>query len=76
MKRKDITHELYYTIGVLEGLTYDLNLPEAVSIAISDCVDRLEIIGAQLINKDVKPNDEFTETFGRVYPAPQEAGAD
>ena len=76
MKRKEIIKELYRVVGQLEGFTYLTNMPEGVAMSLSECVDRLEIIGAQLINKDVKPNVEFTETFGRVYHAPQEAGTD
>ena len=72
MKRKEIIKELYRVVGQLEGFTYLTNLPEGVAMSLSECVDRLEIIGAQLINKDVKPNEGWAEACGRVYPAPQE----
>ena len=87
MKRKEIIKELYRVVGQLEGFTYLTNMPEGVAMSLSECVDRLEIIGAQLINKDVHGDEErknayqmagkrILEACGRVYPAPQEDGAD
>lgn len=86
MKRKEMIKQIYWVAGVLEGLSYDGSITEAVAIALGDCVTRLELIGAQLIEKDVHEDEEklerniyqmeskrIMEACGRVYPAPQEA---
>lgn len=75
MKRKEMIKEIYRVAGTLEGFTYLGNMPEGVAMAISECVERLEIVGAQLLAKDVNAH-EITEAFGRVYPAPVEEGTD
>jgi len=76
MKRKEMIRDIYKVSGVLEGLTCSPDMTESVSITLIDCVDRLELIGAQLVAKDVQMNEKPTETFGRVYPSPLEAGTD
>ena len=76
MKRKEMIKEIYWVAGMLEGFTYLTNMPEGLAMSLSECVDRLEIIGAQLVAKDVQMNEKPTETFGRVYPTPLEAGTD
>lgn len=75
MKRKEMIREIYHVAGMLEGFAYLTNMPEGVAMALSDCVDRLEIVGAQLLAKDVQKNEKPTEAFGWVYPA-QEAETD
>lgn len=96
MKCEEMIKEVYFVAGVLEGMTYAKGslMTEAMESKLADCVDRLELVGAQLISEcepleiqvvpfadisvpceeDVIDNErEPTETFGRVYPAPEEA---
>lgn len=56
MKCEEMIKEIYLVAGKLEGLSCYLNnyCNEAVISMVSDCVDRLEIIGAHLI-KDSAP---------------------
>jgi hypothetical protein len=77
MKRKEMIKEIYRVAGLLEGLSIYLqrNTSEAAVTMLGDCVDRLEIVGAQLMTKDVNDH-ETTEAFGRVYPSPVEEGTD
>ena len=61
-------------------------MTEAVTITLADCVDRLELVGAQLLDeeetidltyKDVSIYDESPqEAFGRVYPPDPEDTSD
>lgn len=51
MKYEEMIKEIYFVAGKLEGLSLYLqrNSSDAVVTSLSDCVDRLEIIGAQLL---------------------------
>lgn len=53
MKYEEMIKEIYFVAGKLEGLSLYLqrNSSDAVVTSLSDCVDRLEIIGAQLVGK-------------------------
>ena len=53
MKREEMIREVYFVAGVLEGLTYAKGglMTEAMESKLSDCVDRLELVGAQLVGK-------------------------
>ena len=68
MKCEEMIKEVYSVAGKLEGLSCYLNhyCNEAVVTMVSDCVDRLEIIGAHLI-KDSAP----VMTVGGM-PSPEE----
>lgn len=78
MKCEEMIKEIYFVAGKLEGLSLYLqrNSSDAVVESLSDCVDRLEIVGAQLIQKDVRKYEEPVERFGRVYPGQEDARAD
>lgn len=51
MKCEEMIREVYFVAGVLEGLTYAKGglMTEAMESKLADCVDRLELVGAQLI---------------------------
>lgn len=51
MKCEEMIKEIYFVAGVLEGLTYSKGslMTEAMESKLSDCVDRLELVGAQLL---------------------------
>ena len=62
MKVNEAISDLYRVIGWLEGIT---TLPSsmihgAAKAVLIDCVDRLELVGARLLDKDVN-GDEGTE---------------
>ena len=76
MTHKERIKEVYFVAGVLEGYSYLMNLPEGMAMSLSECAERLELIGAQLIKEDVENNEKPTEAFGRVYPSTMEAGTD
>lgn len=62
MKVNEAISDLYRVIGWLEGMT---TLPGnmihgAAKAVLVDCVDRLELVGARLLEKDVD-GDEGTE---------------
>lgn len=83
MKRKEMIKQIYWVAGMLEGFTYQTNLPEGMAMSLSECVERLELVGAQLITKDVHFDDgieldseKINQIFGRVYPAPLQEGTD
>ena len=51
MKCEEMIREVYFVAGVLEGLTYAKGslMTEAMESKLADCVDRLELVGAQLL---------------------------
>ncbi len=51
MKYEELIKEIYFVAGMLEGLSCCLqrHVPEAVTDTVSDCVDRLELVGAQMV---------------------------
>ncbi len=51
MMCEEMIKEIYYVAGVLEGLSCCLHrhVPEAVATQVSDCVDRLGLVGAELL---------------------------
>lgn len=53
MKYEEMIKEIYFVAGMLEGLSVYIqrNTSEAAVTMLGDCVDRLEIVGAQLVGK-------------------------
>ena len=51
MKCEEMIKEVYFVAGVLEGMTYAKGslMTEAMESKLADCVDRLELVGAQLL---------------------------
>lgn len=51
MKCEEMIREVYFVAGKLEGLSLYLqrNSSDAVVTSLSDCVDRLELVGAHLL---------------------------
>ena len=62
MKHEQMIKDVFRIAGLLEGLTCLQGQPmtEALVYVLADCVDRLELIGTQLLAKDVN-RDEGTE---------------
>ena len=72
MKREKAIGDLYRVIGWLEGIT---TLPGnmihgAAKAVLIDCVDRLELVGAQLLAEDVKPREGSEESEEDDWPKP------
>lgn len=70
MKREKAIGDLYRVIGWLEGMT---TLPGnmihgAAKAVLVDCVDRLELVGAQLLAEDVNSREGTEETAGSEKP--------
>lgn len=63
MNRDMILHYLYRVIGNLEAMTMmkGHTVNEAMITVLADCADKLEIVGAQLLAKDVKPVERAEE---------------
>lgn len=59
MNLEQVTKDIYRMAGLLEGLScmQGQTMTEAVAFMLSDCVDRLEIIGAKLLAEDVNSNE-------------------
>ncbi len=51
MKCEEMIKEIYFVAGALEGLSCTQGQPmtEASAFILGDCVDRLELVGAQLL---------------------------
>lgn len=51
MKCEEMIKEIYFVAGVLEGMAYTKGqlVTEAMESKLADCVDRLELVGAQLL---------------------------
>lgn len=60
MKYELMISDIYRVIGLLEGITMleGKTITEAVTTVLADCVDRLEIVGVQLLAKDVHDDEE------------------
>lgn len=67
MKNEQMISNLYRVIGLLEGMTMLQNImfSESVASVLNECVDNLELIGAQLLAEDVKSR-EGTEKAARA----------
>ena len=63
MSREQMIKDAFRIAGLLEGLTclQGQTMTEAVAFALADCVDRLELMGAQLLAKDVNPSEGTEE---------------
>ena len=55
LNREQMVKDCYYMAGMLEGLSCQKGqaLTEAMAYMLADCVDRLELMGAALLAKDV-----------------------
>lgn len=55
MNRDHMAKECIYMAGLLEGLTclHGQRITESMVYMLADCVDRLELMGAALLAKDV-----------------------
>ena len=67
MKVNEAISDLYRVIGWLEGIT---TLPGnmihgAAKAVLIDCVDRLELVGARLMEKEVDADEGTEEAFTR-----------
>lgn len=67
MKVNEAISDVYRVIGWLEGIT---TLPGnmihgAAKAVLIDCVDRLELVGARLLEKDVDGDEGTEEAFTR-----------
>ena len=63
MKNKQMIKDIYWIAGLLEGVTclQGQTLTEGMAFILADCVDRLELMGAQLMAEDVKPGERTEE---------------
>lgn len=63
MKREKAIGDLYRVIGWLEGITTLPNtmIHGAAKAVLIDCVDRLELVGAQLMAEDVNSREGTEE---------------
>lgn len=63
MKYEKAIGDLYRVIGWLEGITMLPNtiMPGAAKAVLVDCVDRLELVGAQLLAEDVNSREGTEE---------------
>lgn len=59
--------DLYRVIGWLEGITMlpGNMIQGAAKAVLIDCVDRLELVGARLLEKDVDADEGTEEAFTR-----------
>lgn len=59
MKREEAIRDIYKVAGLLEGFSCMQGqvMTEAVAYMLADCVDRLELIGAEMMAKDVSGNE-------------------
>ena len=59
MSNNQAVSDVYRVIGLLEGMTMmqGMTVTEGMVTVLAECVDRLEVLGAQLLAKDVS-NDE------------------
>lgn len=65
MEYKQMIKDVYYMAGMLEGLStlQGLTITEGMAFVLADCVDRLELIGAQLLDKEVGCNGSKEKAF-------------
>ena len=70
MKNKQMIKDVYYMAGLLEALSclQGQTLTEGMTFILGDCVDRLELIGAQLLAEDVKHHEGTEEAAGAEEP--------
>lgn len=70
MNNKAAISDIYRVIGLLEGLTMmqGQTITEGVAIAIGDCLDRLELLGNQLLAKDVQDDEERRRAYEKIIP--------
>lgn len=70
MKREETIRDIYKVAGLLEGFSCMQGqvMTEAVAFMLADCVDRLELIGAQMLTKDVNGDEGAEEPFGCAAP--------
>jgi len=63
MKNDWMIPMIYKVAGVLEGLScmQGQHLTEATTYILADCVDKLELVGAQLLAKEVESREGTKE---------------
>ena len=63
MKHEQMIKDIYRIAGLLEAMTClkEQTIPESMTFILVDCVDRLELMGAQLLAEDVKPREGTEE---------------
>ena len=67
MNRKQMIRDVYYMAGMLETMScmQEQTLTESMVFVLADCVDRLELMGAQLLAKEVYGDEGTEEAFTR-----------
>lgn len=65
MEYKQMIKDVYYMAGMLESLStlQGLTITEGMAFVLADCVDRLELMGAQLLDKEVECNGGKGKAF-------------
>ena len=55
MNRRQMIKDVYYMAGMLEALSglQGQTITEGMACILADCVDRLELMGAKLLEEDV-----------------------
>lgn len=68
MEYKQMIKDVYYMAGMLEGLStlQGLTITEGMAFVLADCVDRLELMGAQLLDKEVGRNGSKENAFDTI----------
>lgn len=66
--REQMIKDIFYMAGLLEGMTcmQGQTITEAMTAVLAVCVDRLELMGAVLLAKDVDGDGETEE----IHPSP------
>ena len=67
MKHEQLIKDVYYMAGLLECIScmQGQTLTESMAYVLADCVDRLELIGAQLLAKELDGDEGKEEAFTR-----------
>ena len=62
MKHEQMIKDVYYMAGLLEGLScmQGQEMTEAHAYLMAECVSRLELMGAKLIEEDVTGDEGIT----------------
>ena len=70
MNRKQMIRDVYYMAGMIETMSCMEGQPltESMVFVLADCVDRLELMGAQLLAKEVDGDEGTEEAFPRSDP--------
>ena len=68
MKHEQMIKDVYYMSVLLEGLSclQGLTITEGMAFVLADCVDRLELIGAQLFQEVNRHEGTREEAFDGI----------